>query len=162
MLDFELKFHVIGLCEQRLKDIKHEVEHFFWVEGIFDKTERAVLELRHVQDFLNKVLSKDELAHNHFERPDPCGSLATFRLSTQIIYHLGKDVDARLNWCSQLVVHGGFVAFCLFLLETNFSLLEKAQLVFDLVGHLVDVDDDSDFASVTLLAYSYLVKVVVL
>ena len=54
----------------------------------------------------------------------------------------------------------GFVAFRLFLLETDLSLLKKTQLVFDLTSHLVDVQDYREFASVTLLAYSNLVKVV--
>ena len=40
------------------------------------------------------------------------------------------------------MVHSGFVAFCLFLLKTNLSLLKKAQLVFDLISHLSYVDDD--------------------
>lgn len=55
----------------------------------------------------------------------------------------------------------GFVAFRLFLLETDLSLLKKTQLVFDLASHLVDVQNYREFASVTLLAYSNLVEVVV-
>ena len=160
--DFELKLYVIGLLKQRLKDTEHKVEHFFWVEGNVDQTERAVLELRHVQDVLDKVLSEDQLGHNHFELPDSFSAPATFRwLSTQIAYYLSQDAYARLEWCSQFVVHGGFVAFCLFLLETNLSLLKKAQLVFDLISHLVYVDDDRVFASVTLLAYSNLVEAII-
>ena len=143
MNDFELKLHFIGLLEQRLKDTEHEVEHFFWVEGIVDQTERAVLELCHVQDVLDKVLCEDELGHNHFELPDSFGAPPTFLwLSTQIAYYLVQDEYARLNWCSQFVADGSFEAFCLFLLETNLSLLNKAQLVFDLIRHLVYVDDD--------------------